>query len=70
MIDYTNRGKRIVVTRYTRALTHIFHGGETGVIVAETPTGMGRTLATIHWDGEIDYGPLFREEITILTSTP
>lgn len=69
-IDYTNRGRHISVKHYTRALQHIFKGGETGILVGETPTGTGRTLASIHWDGEIDMGPLFSEEIDILPEPP
>ena len=63
MVDYARRGQRVQVIRYTQTKQHQFRGGETGTIVAETPNGVGRMVATIHWDGEIDYGTLFSDEV-------
>ena len=63
MIDYSRRGERIRMKGYTRTHVHTFNGSEHGRLLGETDNGLGQKLASILWDGEEDFGPVFSDEI-------
>jgi hypothetical protein len=63
MIDYSRQEERIQMKGYRRTHIHTFDGSEHGQLLGESDKGVGRMLASIAWDGEADFGPVFSEEI-------